>query len=445
MAYGFLAARHQWFPYQLYANARSAYQALREVEPEVLPPNVNLLDKNAPAAPVIRMLSPAAGSEKLLITGGPYEMMQRCPKFGCLAWVIDRQGRVLHSWEVDTEQLFAHIPNVSGKNKPENFYPSGMAMTADGGLVMAIQGRNTYPFQIGLVRIDRNGKPLWKHWNNSHHWLTIANDGTIYAPYRTSANGMTHFGGTAVETRCKANLDSEGVGVYAADGRPLRRIPLLSAIEASGYPGLFYALRNGCDPLHLNSIDLVTPAIARKIPGTAAGDLLISLREPGVVAIIDGTDGHFKKVIVGRTAAQHSPRFLPDGTALVLDNQGGRKAQGGSRVVRLDFNTGASTTVFPQPGETQEVPFFTRTAGHIEISPDGRRAMVVGKDPGRAIEIDVATGKPLWSLRNSADLAPYFAAKGIKATTTRAQMKMWGAYYLTDAQFAAAGLGATAN
>jgi len=189
----------------------------------------------------------------------------------------------------------------------------------------------------------------------------------------------------------------------------------------------------------------VTPAIARKIPGTAAGDLLISLREPGVVAIIDGTDGHFKKVIVGRTAAQHSPRFLPDGTALVLDNQGGRKAQGGSRVVRLDFNTGASTTVFPQPGETQEVPFFTRTAGHIEISPDGRRAMVVGKDPGRAIEIDVATGKPLWSLRNSADLAPYFAAKGIKATTTRAQMKMWGAYYLTDAQFAAAGLGATAN
>ena len=108
----------------------------------------------------------------------------------------------------------------------------------------------------------------------------------------------------------------------------------------------------------------------------------------------------------------------------------------------MHFNTGTSTTVFPQPGETAELPFFTKTAGHIEVSPDGARAMVVGKDPGRAFEIDVASGKPLWSYRNSFDLAPYFAAKGIKTPVTRAQMKMWGVYYVTDAQFKDAGLGA---
>ncbi|TFU02863.1 hypothetical protein EUV02_06520 [Polymorphobacter arshaanensis] len=442
MAYGFAAATYKLFPYQLYANARDAYHALREIEPDVLPPNVNELDKNAPARPVIRTLSPAAGTEKLLVSGGPYELMQRCPTFGCMAWVIDRQGNVLHSWEVDTAKLFAQIPHLAGKTKPENFYPSGIALTPDGGLVMAIQGRNTYPFQIGLVRIDRNGNVVWKHWNNSHHWIAVAADGTVYAPYREAIDGKTHFGGTAVETRCKANLGAEGIGVYAADGKQLRRISLLDAVDKSDFPGLLYGVRSGCDPLHLNSIDIVTPAIAAKIPGITAGDLLISLRELSTVAIIDGTDGRFKKVITGRSAAQHSPRFLPDGTALVLDNQGGQLAQGGSRVVRLDFNTGTSTTVFPQPGETAELPFFTKTAGHIEVSPDGSRAIVVGKEPGRAFEIDVASGKPLWSYRNSFDLAPYFAAKGIKAPVTRAQMKMWGVYYVTDAQFNDAGLGA---
>ena len=445
MAYGFAAATYKLFPYQLFTNAKDAYHALREIEPDDLPPNVNALDKNAPPRPVIRTLSPAAGAEKLLVSGGPYEFMQRCPTFGCMAWVIDRQGNVLHSWEVDTDKLFAQIPNLAGKTKPENFYPSGIALTPDGGLVMAIQGRNTYPFQIGLVRIDRNGNVVWKHWNNSHHWIAVAADGTVYAPYREAIDGKTHFGGTAVETRCKANLGAEGIGVYAPDGKLLRRISLLDAVDKSDFSGLLYGLRSGCDPLHLNSIDIVTPAIAAKISGITAGDLLISLRELNTVAIIDGTDGHFKKVITGRSAAQHSPRFLPDGTALVLDNQGGRMAQGGSRVLRMDFNTGTSTTVFPQPGETAELPFFTKTAGHIEVSPDGARAMVVGKDPGRAFEIDVASGKALWSYRNSFDLAPYFAAKGIGTPVTRAQMKMWGVYYVTDTQFKDAGLGSTAK
>jgi hypothetical protein len=132
---------------------------------------------------------------------------------------------------------------------------------------------------------------------------------------------------------------------------------------------------------------------------------------------------------------------LPDGTALVLDNQGGRKAQGGSRILRMNFNTGSSDTVFPKAGETLEVPFSTDIAGHIEISPDGQRAMITGWNPGRAFEIDVASGRPLWSYSSSFDLAPYFAAKGIHPKTTRARMKMWGVYYLTDAQFTTAGLG----
>ncbi|MGL4541911.1 MAG: arylsulfotransferase family protein, partial [Polymorphobacter sp.] len=307
--------------------------------------------------------------------------------------------------------------------------------------------RNTFPFQIGIVKIDRAGKVMWKHWDNSHHWPAMGPDGKIYAPYLRTQAKVKHFADRAVETRCANKLDLEGIGIYAPDGTLLKRIDLVEQIAKADYPGLLYGLRDGCDPVHLNSIDIASAAVAVAIPGVNAGDMLVSLRETSTVAILDKDDGHIKRIVSGRTAAQHSPKFLPDGTALVFDNQGGERVQagdtvvGGTRIVRLNFVTGSSETIFPRAGEAGELPFFSQNAGHIDISPDATRAMVTGKEPGRSFEIDIASGRPLWSYRSGFDIAPYLAREKIKTDTTRAWQRMWGVYYVTDAQFKAAGLG----
>ena len=439
--YGVATMMYQLFPYGIIMNAKAAYHALKDIEEDDLFAGVMALDPKAPARPVIATLDPDVGTEHLLVTGGPYEFMQRCPKFGCMAWVIDRKGKVLHSWEVDTDALFSDLPEMAGRPLTRNLYPSGLALGADGSLVMTIQARNTFPFQIGIAKIDRNGKLLWKHWDHNHHWSTLDRAGNVYSPSMHFERNVKYFANSAIETRCNGNLDLVGINIYAPNGNLLRKLDLADIIAKSKYRGLFYGLRDGCDPIHLNSIDLASPSVAAAIPGVNPGDMLISMRKSSSVAIIDKDDGHIKKLMTGQTAGQHSPKFLPDGTALVFDNQGGDRTLGGTRIVRMNFVTGTSETIFPRPGSTREVPFFSMNAGHIDISSDGRRAMITGKEPGRSFEIDIASGQPLWSYHSSFDIAPYLERHKIKAKTTRAMQRLWGIYYVSANEFHAAGLG----
>ena len=82
----------------------------------------------------------------------------------------------------------------------------------------------------------------------------------------------------------------------------------------SGYPGLLYGLRNGCDPFHLNSVQVVNSEIAAHIPGVAAGDLLVSIRESSAIAILDPVDGRSNAsslVVPQRSTGHNSCRTAP--------------------------------------------------------------------------------------------------------------------------------------
>lgn len=436
-----MAVRHfGLFPWTVIADAQRAYKALTKIEPDELFANVIALDPKAPPAPAIRTLDPAAGDEKLLITGGPYENMQACPRHGCLAWIIDRQGRVLRTWEVDFGAVLGKAPGLSGRALTRNFYPVGIALTRDGGIVAAVQVKNSFPYGVGLLKVGPTGAVEWVRWDHNHHWLTVGPDGRIYAPYMTQVPAPERFDDSGVEARCDGKVDDEGIAIYAPDGTLERKVALIPALLKAGWPGLLYSVRDGCDPLHLNSIALVTPEIAARLPGTVAGDMLISLRESSTVAVI-GVDGTVRRLIAGRSAGQHGPVFLPDGSVLAFDNHGGKSSEGGSRVVRIDLADGSAATVFPTAASAAVLPFGSDLGGHIDISADGRRAMVVAKEPGRAIEIDVATGKPLWTMENSRDISPYLKMQGIDAKTGNARLKLWGVGYLNDADLAAAGIG----
>ncbi|MBK7284255.1 MAG: hypothetical protein IPI83_07640 [Sphingomonadales bacterium] len=107
--------------------------------------------------------------------------------------------------------------------------------------------------------------------------------------------------------------------------------------------------------------------------------------------------------------------------------------------MKLDLATGAVETVFPRPRETRQLPFFSDVAGHIDVSADGRRTLITVK-PGRSFEIDIATGRPLWSYVSNFDISPYLKLQGINAKTSRATQKLWGVYYVSDEQLRGVGL-----
>lgn len=438
--YGVATAKFRLWPMAQLSEARQAFQALTRVENDSLMQGILELDSNVPAMPQTTMLAADAGTEKLLVTGGSYQLMQRCPEFGCLAWIIDRNGHVLHSWEVDLDALAATFSGAAGRVLPRNLYPIGMALQSDGGLVVTFHGRNTFPYQLGIARIARDGRIIWARLDYSHHWLVSDAAGRIYTPAMKLVNGMEYFGNSAVKVRCKVAMYASGVDVIGPDGDIERHLPIIRALDESGYRGAFYGLRDDCDPLHLNSVDLVPASIAPKL-GVAPGDLLVSLREPSIIALLDARTGAIRRLVADRTAAQHSPRFLPDGSVLVFDNLGGDRATGGSRIARIDLLTGKTTTVFPQPGETQLVPFFSSDGSHLSISPDGRRTMVSLKDQGLDIEIDIASGRPIWKMEKTLDISRYLEFANVQSRQTRARFKAYGTYYVTDQQFRNAGLG----
>lgn len=429
--YGVATMQYQVFPYKLLREAKLGLEAWAavDVSNSHLPKAFEAFEDGAAPRPQAKRLDEGAGAERVLVTGGPFQLMERCPKWGCMAWITDREGKVLHAWEVDLDELWQGLTGVSGPVSHLSLYPVGMALDADGSLVVSFQGRETYPVHIGIVKVDRDGRILWKRFDRSHHWITMDAEGRIYTPFST-AKRLKHIAGTAVDVLCETGESrADAIRVLSPEGKTLREVPIIDAFFRSGMGGKFYSLRDGCNLTHLNAIDLASPEVAAAIPGAQGGDFLVSLRETNTVALLDGATGDVKYAVSDRTAAQHAPEFLPDGTVLVFDNLGGDRALGGSRVVRMDLVRGTAQTVFPKGGEAM-LPVTSSTAGDIDVSPDGRRALVSITHQGRIVEIDVASGKPLWTYDNTHDIKGFLEANGHDAGRTRARFATYGAYYV---------------
>lgn len=422
------------YPYPLIQEAKVAWKAWREVEPSDLPMNILGWEKDdAPVQPV-RRLGDGGGPETLLIAGGFYQRLDLCPEHGCLAWVLDRQGRVLRTWSAAPEAIFPKLTGFSGRTSDvaKAFYVVAVALGPDGGLVANLQGRNIYPYHVGTAKFDAAGKLQWAKLDHGHHWPTIGPDGRIYTPFVRLTKTMPEIAPTATATRCEGDtVQTEGVRVLSPAGVVLKEFFMPDLVARGDYPGLTYATRDGCDPFHVNGVALVNAAGAVKM-GVDAGDLLVSLREQSALVVLDKDTGDIRRVYPGRASGQHSPHVLPDGDILVFDNFGGPKALGGSRVLRLNPQTGATQTVFPRRSIQGFTPFFSDRAGVLCVHPHGSRALVSASRQGRIFEIDLATGEPEWSLDNVIDLKPFIEARklGDKVPGVRARFSTQGACYV---------------
>jgi outer membrane protein assembly factor BamB len=182
-------------------------------------------------------------------------------------------------------------------------------------------------------------------------------------------------------------------------------------------------------------VEVIPARIAGRVKGIEEGDLLISLRSPNLVAVLDRTSGRIKRAVTGRTIEQHSPHFLPDGRVVVFDNRGGAKSEGGSRVVRIDLETAELQQLFPTSDSTDFLPVSSATAGHIDVSEMGTRILVSFTGQGRVLEIDVQTGTVLWEFNNFHDIAEFLRESAIESDTSIALFHTYGAYYAGQPSF----------
>jgi Arylsulfotransferase (ASST) len=403
--YGVVTVYFHLFPFSVLHNAHEALLALARTggEDEFREPE-EFKDLSPPA---VRRYSAACGDELILVSGGQDYLKQQSSGYGCLAWIMNRQGWVKHVWQYDPK-LWSKLDGVAvTPGRSAKIYPVGLHLYPDGGLLVSFQGWYTFPTGIGLARFDKDSKLLWKKEFHTHHWFSVAADGRIYALKSRVVDSPRPVGDTRFSLSSgAAKILEDAILILDPDGKVLDEIPLLDALVQSGWQGLL-AARAGSDwdgaetclimdqdPTHLNGIQLVDAGLAAAHPWLRAGDLLLSMRSLNAVGILDPQTRQFKWMSAGTTVMQHSPLFYENGV-LVFDNRGGSRATGGSRLVQVDLETHRSQVLFPRPSPALPGKFYTGVAGHLDLRGDGRVLVTLSKAQ-KIWEINLKTGEVLW-------------------------------------------------
>jgi hypothetical protein len=311
------------------------------------------------------------------------------------AFLVDNDGRLLWRWSLSKElQLKPGIP--SGYT---HLFPNGDVLAFVDGL--------------GVVKLDKDSRLLWKHVALAHHDAFVADDGVIYALVHETRSVE------AISDRYPSLLDD--IEVLSPSGEGLRKISIFDAIQGSPYSFLLprvaglalEAPADVVDVLHTNHVEVYDGRIAHLSPLFRRGNILLSMRSLNAIAIVDGTTLQ-TLWLWGPTnlSLQHWPTILENGNILLFDN-----GVGLSRIVEVDPRTNAVTWRY-----APEKDFYSASRGACQRLSNGNTLITVS-DSGRALEVTSA-GRTVWEYAN-----PSVAPGGVREAVF--QMKRVPAASLT--------------
>ena len=399
-------------------DAKLAYEALSAPEFEIKtnkkPTKLEKIETDGFEKPTVKfsVQSKQNQGEYVLITGGYGQLMSHCPNYGCIAWITDKQGNIVHVWEIDPDEVWGEIEIVPGISNAKNIYPSGMNVRSNGDLIVTFQARNFYPFGVGTAKFNKDGELIWKLNNFSHHWFHVSDQNKIYMPVLKPIDSPLKVGDTKTQITCRAGQIYEDViQIYDLDGVLIEEFSVTDSFLNSGYFGLVYFHHvshkpsyENCDPTHLNGVHVLDKEKAGSFKDAQVGDILVSTRNNHTLAILDKETKKVKWLSSGLTLVQHSPYFGKDGRILSFDNLGGDSRFGGSRIVGIDPTDNTVTTLFPTVATPLDVNFYTHNSGHIDFHPNQTKALVALTRQGRVVEVDLLSGDVLWDYVNTHEI-----------------------------------------
>ena len=194
-------------------------------------------------------------------------------------------------------------------------------------------------------------------------------------------------------------LLSDFVVELSAEGRELRKIPLLRAHDGTPYLRLldrspWYLGRSG-DYLHTNTIDYIDAGIARHFDFAREGQLLLSMRETGAIAVLDPDRGKLVWAMRGSWVGQHDPDMLVNGHILLFDNNGHFGTHGQSRVIEVDPKD--ERIVWSYAGSA-DAPLDSRIRSAQQRLANGN-TLITESDGGRLLEV-TQQGEIVWEYVN---------------------------------------------
>jgi hypothetical protein len=353
---GIAVARNDWFPNPQLSSAIGTLSDLRQHwrNDLALEPTRHLVP--APAAPrneSAEFVSHARDRVEpgyTLIAGLSRDQANAAFEVG----LYDSDGALVHRWPVRYGDLDPDGP------KPLHVMLHGTEVFPDGSVAVAFDAGRA------IARLDACGNPMWVAPGTFHHSITADGEGGLWS-WRDETivrlDAATGAETTTLDLRSQIMTAAGGQeGVFAI------RSFAVGPDKPLDYPG---------DPFHANDVEPLRADMAAAFPEFEAGDLLISLRELNLLAVVDPDDGTLRWWQNGPWLKQHDPDFQPDGTITVFDNHTG---WGRSRILKIDPRT--LDTVF---SGSEEFPFYSWQRGKHEMLPGGN-VLVTDAEQGRVFE-----------------------------------------------------------
>ena len=260
-----------------------------------------------------------------------------------------------------------------------------------------------------MARVNRDGHVIWYRRDYSHHVLYITDGDTALVPSLRIGEGRIEFKRKNGQTHHfigskNQKYYNDFVHIIDGKGRLLKAISVLDELLESPYaPSLYYT--DPSDPTHLNFVHKLRED-AGGAKGIAPGDLVVSLRHLSAFGILDRKSYQLKKLVRGGFFRQHAVTHLEGSKFLMFDNLGSDGVHGPSRLLMVDLADGEETTIFPNDRTPEHLrDMFSRSGGHISISPDRRRCIVTYPHEKSAVEVRLADGAVLAVFTNLHDMS----------------------------------------
>ena len=314
---------------------------------------------------------------------------------GQTALLVSMAGEVVHEWSVPFSEVWDVSAGTHQDPRPDQyiFYHKSV-LYPNGDLLAVYEAVGDTPYGYGLVKMDRDSRPIWSYMGRAHHDMDLGEDGRVYV----LTQDVTHDVIEGVEHLKPPRLD-DFVVILSPDGEELKKIPLLEAFVDSPYRRMLNTVpwfANG-DYLHTNAVDVISAEQAARFPFASEGQIVVSMRDIGVVAVLDPESEQIVWALQGPWLGQHDPDILPNGNILLFDNHGHYGAGGRSRVIEFDPET--MELVWSYTG-SEDHPFESGIRSGQQRLPNGN-TLITESDGGRLLEV-TREGDIVWEYLNPA-------------------------------------------
>lgn len=299
--------------------------------------------------------------------------------------LMELNGKIVHRWDSKFTELWPDAKHVDAKIDDESALIRRFHIYPNGDIVFHLETSRAPIPGLGIVKMDRNSKVIWKLPLNVHHDMTVGTDGTIYA----CTNFIRKTPWPSAPHVLPPIVDEEVV-LISPDGKLLQTINVVRAISNTPEfaPVLARFSEGGGDVMHNNTIHVLSPEFAEKHPEFEAGQLMLCFRHTDTLLIIDPKT---EKVVWMRDGVTwhhgHDPRGLDNGNLLIFDNwirdPLDERSKRYSRVIEFDPISMKTSWVY---GGNDAEFFFSDRRGYLDVMPNGN-ILVTDSWAGRLFEV----------------------------------------------------------